>query len=558
MKRKRKVNGKSILCLILTVMLLTACSGQTKSNGGNKNFADSEKSYFQGIWRADVKYSEMEYEHCGQMEFNQYADVLRGFAEEGKASVSFYDAYYNIWEELQYVYTMMTLAELELMADSDNEALSEEYQYTFELYQDLYDEYLCVMNEIAVSPYKEVMTEVFHESYLEWFAAYIPYTEEEKELLAYSEENMLIQEYYAVMAEEEPDEDILGGILTELIALRNQQARLFGYESYAEAAYVGMYGRDYLPKEAETIWQGVKEYIVPVYQKYRDTANENIEMLLEAEDLDCSPQAIIEAMDQVIPYVSSELYRAFCYMKVYELYDIDCDPQKSDIGFTTRLYYYNQPFIFNAATDEFVDYQSMIHEFGHFANAFYTQSDLLFGLADNDICELQSQGFEMIMSHYYEEIFGTKYAEAAKYYVLMTMLQSVIEGALQDELQQKIYAEKNVTAERITEIYRQLYEEYGYRPYDGYEKEWMWIPHNYEMPFYQISYSISALGALQLYGVSCDSLAEGVDKYLTICAVDTEMYYFSELLGEIGFKDVFDVSWYGEIADIFEKSFAQQ
>ena len=112
-----------------------------------------------------------------------------------------------------------------------------------------------------------------------------------------------------------------------------------------------------------------------------------------------------------------------------------------------------------------------------------------------------------------------------------------------------------MTPERADEIYGQLYLEYGYEPYEGYEREWMWVTHNFEMPFYYISYALSALSALELYELSCESLADGVDKYLAICAADTEMYYFTEFLKEHGLSDVLDPSVYAGLAENVAKSF---
>jgi hypothetical protein len=126
---------------------------------------------------------------------------------------------------------------------------------------------------------------------------------------------------------------------------------------------------------------------------------------------------------------SEELSVAFDYMKRNHLCNIDYSEQKADMGYTTRLYYYDVPFVFNAPYGGFTDYLDMIHEFGHFSNMFYTQTDLLFGISDIDLGELQSQGLEILFTAFYDDIFGA-YADDVEEYLLMDIVCAIIEGAM--------------------------------------------------------------------------------------------------------------------------------
>lgn len=514
--------------------------------------AEDEKTHFAQVWRGDVKYSDMEYEHYEAEWFDEYTAPLYEMAEKGGSPEEFSDADYYIVDELYYVYTLLTLINIQQSAEPDNEEIVNELLYTQELYYTLNDEYWNVMHTLAVSPYAQLMEEAYGETAISWFEAYEP--GDEGELGLYSEENALIQEYYRLMAQDEPDTEAVGDVYLQLVTLRREKAELYGYGSYAEYAYDYTYYKDYTPEDSQAVWDGVKQYFVPLMCEYGADAMERAAYLQSSGSVDCGSEAILSAMDRILPDLSSELYTAFRYMMDYGLYDIEYDAGKANTGYTTTLYYVNEPFIFNAAYGEFYDYTDMFHEFGHFANAFYTQSDLLFGMSDNDLCELQSQGLEMLFTHYYDDIFG-EYADAARGYVLMDMVYSVVDGALFDEFQQRVYSEPDLTLERVNEIYAGLYEEYGYAPYEGYETEWMGINHNFEDPFYYISYCVSALGALEIYELAQQSWSEAVDKYLTVCAMDTEVYYYSEALREAGFGDIFSPDTYKEIAESLVKGF---
>ncbi len=511
-----------------------------------------DKTYFQDVWRGDVKYTAMEYEHYEREWLDEYLDPIYALAENGGTEQEFDDADFNLTDELYYIQTMLTLISLKQSARPDDDKVAEELLYTQEMYYTANDEYWNAMHAMAVSPNAGLMSAVYDDILISWFEEYEP-TEDDSELGVYNAENELIGEYFRLMAQPEIDYDAVGQVFIDLVELRRSKAADSGYATYADYAYDMTYSKDYTPEDAQAVWQGVKEQIVPVMNRHSEHVYADVEQLQSSNAVDYSSAAIINSMDRILPKISPELYTAFRYMVDYRLYDIEHDSDKANTGYTTLLYYVNEPYIFNSAYDEFYDYTDMFHEFGHFPNAFYTQSDLLFGISDNDLSELQSQGMELLFTHYYDEIFGD-YADAARGYLLMNMIHSVVDGALYDEFQQRVYAEPNLTVDRVNEIYAELYEEYGYIPYDGYETEWMGISHNFETPFYYISYSVSALGALELYKLMEDSYEQGVDKFLTVCAMDTEYYYYSEALEEAGLSDIFSAETYSSIAQALDES----
>lgn len=511
------------------------------------------KTYFQDVWRGDIKYTAMEYEHYEREWLDEYLDPIYALAENGGTEEEFDDADFNLTDELYYIQTMLALISLKQSDRPDDEKVADELLYTQEMYYTANDEYWNAMHAMAVSPHSDLMNAVYHADYISAFRDYEP-SEDDADLEVYNAENELINEYYRLMAQPEIDYDAVGKVFIDLVELRRGRAEGSGwYDTYADYAYDMVYSKDYTPEDAQAVWQGVKEYIVPVMNAHAEHVYAEVERLQSSDAVDYSSAAIINSMDRILPKISPELYTAFRYMVDYRLYNIEHDPDKANTGYTTLLYYVNEPYIFNAAYDEFYDYTDMFHEFGHFTNSFYTQSDLLFGISDNDLSELQSQGMELLFTHYYDEIFGD-YSDAARGYLLMNMIYSVVDGALYDEFQQRVYAEPSLTVDRVNEIYAELYEEYGYEPYEGYETEWMGISHNFESPFYYISYAVSAVGALELYNLMEDSFEQGVDKFLTICAMDTEYYYYSEALAEAGLRDIFDADTYSAIAQELDES----
>ena len=508
--------------------------------------------HFAEVRRPEVHFEDMEYVRYEEADFMALCDEVYGFAENGGSRNDADDALWLIYDELCYIYTLYTLAELRCDSDPTDSAAAEELEYISDIYFRMYDEYMFALGALAASKNSKLMSLSYDMDTINYFADYYGERPEDydggAELEAFSRENALVSDYFRIMAEELPDEKAAAEIFVELVEHRREEAALYGYESYADYAYSEFYYKDYYPSDAEVLWAGVKEYFVPIVAENYDSVSRGVERMSITGDVDCSTEAVLGALERNLPKISGELFDAYEYMIRNGLCDIGYDPRKADMGYTTRLYYYSAPYIFNGAYDEFYDYLDMIHEFGHFANGLYTESDLIFGASDNDLSELQSQGLEMIFTAFYDDIFG-KYAGKVEDFVLMDMLMGVVDGAMYDEFQQRVYAEEELSAERVCEIFAGLYEDYGYEPYEGYEYEWIYVVHNFEYPFYYISYAVSALGALEIYSLMQSDFDAAVDKYLEVCAMDTEIYYYSEALEEAGFMDIFSEESYAAIAE---------
>lgn len=508
----------------------------------------ADGDYFTGNpWRGDADYSEMEYSTYDIEDFTALTEPIYEMAENGGTEDEFAEADFLVYDELMYIYTLYTLISIESYKDASDQAAAEETVRALETYYKAYDEYMLAMRALAESDHAELMEASYGDTAISYFLFYEPSTDEDMELV--NRESRLVQEYYTLMNEDEPDLDAVGKLYVELVELRKTIAEMAGYSSYADYAYEVSFSKDYSPEDAETVWRGAKEYFVPLLARYGADVFGRSEELYYSDDLDCSPERVLDALGKGAEIISPELREAYDYMTEHGLCDISQDPQKADLGFTTVLYYYNEPFIFNSATGTYADYSDLFHEFGHFTNYYYIQSDLIFGMPDNDLSELQSQGLEVLFTFIYDELFEEEVADIMRDDLLLEMAMSVVEGALYDEFQQRVFAEEELTPERVNEIYAELYREYGYVPYEGYEYEWTRVIHNFEAPFYYISYAVSALAALEINDLCLESWERGVDKYLTVASMDTEAYYYSEALEEAGLSDTFDVSSYSEIAE---------
>ena len=537
------MKGKKIIALLAALGLVfsTGCSlADTVKEG--INLAQEAVDILSGeISHTDLSFEEMRYEHYDENAFLALCRNVESFAHSVPNKTEAKEAVAYLYEELCYINTMYSLAEIAYYQNPQKAENEEELSYIEDVYNRMYYEYMYAIGAVAASDNSYILEDEFYADTIDYMAEYFGVRDDKFALSdaeQLSREAQLITQYYSIMGEEIPDFEAAAEIFTQLIRLRRDMANFYGYDSAAEYYYTDYFCKDYLPEQSETLWAAAKEHLAPIIREKSQSYYDSYYEITDTYSIDCSPEAILDAVGRNIPHISEELNEAFTYMVDMELYDIAPSSQKADIGYTTRLYYYGVPFIFNHPYSLFVDYLDFIHELGHYTNDYFTWSDLIFGYPDNDLCELQSQGLEVLFTAYYEDIFGEA-ARDIEEYLLMEKIVTVAEGLMYDEFQQLCYAEENLTGEMATEIFCRLYEEYGFTPYDGCENEWIYIPHNFEYPFYYISYAVSALPALEIYALMDEDMDAAIEKYMEICLMDTEYYYFSEAIEEAGFTDIF-------------------
>ena len=507
------------------------------------------------VFRGNEDFSDITYEHYDLTKLDKLLDQVTEMASSGGTRDDFTKLDNQIYGELTYIYTLDTVIDLQYSDDPTDKSVSQECLYTDDLCTQANGKYWTAMSAMALSDNSDLMGDSYADWQIDKFRNAPDASDGEDAL--FSQESKLEQKYYSLMAADPVNYDSVLDDYVELVKVRQQIAAAEGADSYADYAY-SKFARNYTPADAQTIWDVAKNYFVPLMQEYGYNASVQVSGLYDAADIDCSEQTILDSMAKAIPQISDEAYEAFSFMRTHGLYDIGSSAAKMDTGFTTTLYYYNEPFIFNAAKNNFTDYTDMFHEFGHYLNAYYTVSDPIFGVSDNDLAELQSQGMEILFIKYYGDIFGKQHANDVSVYTLMNMIYSVIDGAMYDEFQQEVFAEQDLTADKVQEIFKQVYAEYGYQTYDGYENSWMDVEHNFSYPLYYISYSVSAISALELFSIAKDSsYDEAKDKYLRAAAMDGEMYCFSDALEEAGLSDVFDPATSQHVTDSVAAFLAQ-
>ena len=515
-----------------------------------------------------VDFSQRPYEHFSTtvmdkaMEEFELALNTQGQEEEVER---LYDL---IISEFDRLATMTYMAQIEYDKDVSNEAAAQEQAYTTDLYAELGDKAAsCISRGLATS-YANALEDRIGGEYVSMVEYYQEDSQERQELD--KKEQELLRQYDQLAADDitveyngqrwnyqrlETEEDlstdtyrdilkelsreknrILGNKFMELVQVRDQIAGVSGYDNYAEYAYNAVYGRDYTMEDAKKLCGNVKDTIVPLNDDmwYLDVDYASYDSLDELES--SSAEDMFNAVGPALVRTQPELGGIFQYMRDNHLYDIQAGAEgedRADSSYTVALPSYKDAFIFINRSNTFRDYQSLIHEFGHFSSYYYNAGPELYQGFNVDVCEIQSQGLELLVARQAESMLGEG-AEAYVFETLTDMLYVTITACMFQEFEETVYRNPDMTLEEMNRKFKEIQDSYDgwyYRVYGDECYEWVDIPHLFHSPMYYIGYGTSALSALDW------DLA--VDTYMGILHEGMDAPY-KGTISKWGMRDVFD------------------
>lgn len=535
------------------------------------------------IVRADLNYEDMEYVGYDPAYAYTLIEEMRELSREPGNEEQIRLDYDLMGVELDKLYTQQALNEIRYYRDVNNEEYASIDTELQQIYREVVDQFLQVVRDVLGTDYREDLgNHIDNEEMVEEFLEYEDMTEELQALL--DEENALEQQYdqasmveytatvngkewteesYHAAAEDLTWREIVAinaalgkakneaicPIFLELVKNRNARAQIYGYDNYAEYAYTDLYNRDYTIEDIKSVYAAVKQYIVPALAEveqyvYSGRLNDLLYMDYLTEEY------VIDVVGRHMGDIDPALADVYQYMVDHHLYDIDYDPGKMNVGYTTMLYEYQEPFIFNTPDYSYYDLETMIHEFGHYNESFHAGTNLVNDVTNMDVAEIHSQGLELLYLKYADEVYGEELGDSARQVVLYQILYSVIDGCLYDEFQNAVFsADHDLTAQEVNQLFRSLSEEYGYIYYDSGDEayDWVDVPHTFSSPMYYISYATSALAALDIWTIALEDRQAGIDKYMELTTYGLTTTY-CELMEECGLKSIFEEGTIREIA----------
>ena len=480
---------------------------------------------------ADVDYADMTWYIYDAAEFLEKAARL-GETADGKEAADLYD-----WLMAEYakVYTLDNLAYIDFYAHPGDETLSDACRQLDSVLNEVNDALCTALSDSLDGPAGSALRSYIGEDKATALVGYDEQTDRQREITERVSEltlqyNALIMEYLSYDEETEK----IGALYRELVDLHNEEAQIVGYKDYADYAYEASYGRDFTPDDAAALCEAVKPYARQYFGSlyYNEATYADF-----SADTDLTERELVGLVTQYMPRVSDDAAKAAAYMEKHGLYFMDSVDRVSDLGFTTTLDQYNAPFIYLALYGDQNDIQSMFHEFGHYYDAYVNPvPDLLLSVGSLDIFEIHSTGMEALSTGWYEDIFGED-ADLARIRFQDSALYTVFSGCLFDEFQRVVYADPTLTPEQISQTFVTIARSYGLRSFGKeFSHYWMQVNHNFESPFYYISYAVSMLASLQIYEMAENDWAAAADFYNDLVSLGAFDYTYCELLDKVGLE----------------------
>ena len=478
------------------------------------------------------------------------------------------ELYESMKAELNNLTTQVSLLGIQYDANGAEEELAKTSAELASRGSALYDQCYQALALLVDTPYQDIIEADAGEINIERLRNYEALSDRMFEL--HDEEERLVQSYDRVMAQpqvtvdgevwteerlssadlsnseyrniseqlEQAQNQEAGEIYRELIRVRTEIAEEAGYDNYIDYAYEVVYNRDYSLEDIQQVWKSVKKTIVPM-EDYLMEGISSRDLRGLHRDARSDGEEILDAIQPFMGRIDPELGETFDFMRNHHLYDIEYSDSKLYVGYTVGLPAYGTAFIFNQPYRNYQDYIDTIHEFGHFNETFHCVQHDLWADFNIDVGEIHSQGLTLLFTEYSDELFG-EYGDAFSRIILWNMLDTIMDGCLYDEFQATVYQNPDMSLEEINRLYKELSEEYGYQ-YDEDEEEgyyWIQVSHNFQSPFYYISYATSALSSLDLWLISLEDREQAVDIYLELAALSLSLPY-RETIEEVGLRDIF-------------------
>lgn len=548
-----KERKRSLLALILAVALMASGCGvrqmaerfeELREQAAGAAADNANRGQTAGT-DAELLFSQMEYVRPDMEAFHAVLEEACAAAgsEDLDTVVDGIWAFYDVYD---WFYTYYSLSDVHYCMDMTDPYWEEEYYY-------------CVENSAAVdaalgelyyalakSPCRQQLEsdDYFGEGY---FDAYDGENAWDESFTALLEREAALQNCYYDLSGEtggyeygsEGYYDACAGelaqLLVDLIAVRQEMADYWGYESYADFAWDFYYYRDYTPGQMESYMAEISRELVPIY---RDMAQSDI---WDYSYRRCSESQIMDYVRQAAKCMGGSVWDAFSVMESRELCDITYGENKYATSFEVYLTCYEVPFVFLCPTLENYDKLTFAHEFGHFCNDYQSYGSV----AGADVLEVFSQGMEYLSLCYSEG------ADALARVKLADSLSTYVEQAAFGTFEHRLYQLENPTVEDLYALYDEVALAFGFESV-GYDKrEFITIGHFYTNPLYIDSYVVSNDAAMQIYQLERERAGEGLAMYEK--HLDTQEVWFLSFLDTAGLESPFAPGRLQSVRDLFRQ-----
>lgn len=477
----------------------------------------------------------------------------------------------DLYDELVFAFhaeqLQSQMSDLIFNLATDDESKSEKVTEDSRRIETLYNNAQLAVKRVLEGPYGDEMSGLLSEDEKKIYLAAEPMSERQKELN--EEYSKLVTEYKSFMGRpvevtyegktyssetfrnENIDDEAktaIGSAINEkqsqevwplyqkVIRNRNELAKECGYRDYIQMAYSDIYDRDYTAEDIKKLSDSVASYMQgllltsTIVMGKANMSDVTTEM---------TTQEMLTKLREQLAKLSPEFDESMDYLIRNELYTVGPESARTDGAYMDSLYAMNSGYIFGKSNGTADDYETLTHEFGHFNNAYHTGGTALAMHDHMDILEIHSQGLELLASTTLGNVFEAESGDFSAG-ITLDMVQNVLSAAMVARFEIDCFENPDMTYEEANAAFGKWYSVImmGNKAEEAKPIPlWVSIHHLFECPQYYISYSISALSALNIFAEYLVNPEEGMARYLKLVEIDPHTRY-TEAMKETGLLDM--------------------
>ena len=349
-------------------------------------------------------------------------------------------------------------------------------------------------------------------------------------------------------------EEGMGDLYSEFVRNSNEIAVKSGFENYYDYASVFKYSRDYGKEERELYRQYVKDYIIPLYnasywwyEDAYDSLSKSEKKIVDAwivNEYDTFDKDYVMAYFETLP---EDAKLGMRHMFDEETYIITDNWNALEGAFTITI---EEPYCYFGPG--YQDAFTMIHELGHYYADLENDTSWL----SFDLCEVHSQGNEMLFLSYLGTELAPDVFAALEAYKLYYFVDTIVQATLMDDFEERVYNlsfEEDYSTEDFDEIMHEVIRSYGIDDGDDYTYaclEWLWRNVSISSPVYYISYATSAMASLSLYSQSVMDHESALESYRILQEECEQEAGFMGMLEKAGIASVFEEEAYQNLTEV--------
>lgn len=352
-----------------------------------------------------------------------------------------------------------------------------------------------------------------------------------------------IAKYKVILKQKDEFEDILN----KLIHIRNEIAKVNGYESYLDYMNEEKGRRGYGEAELNAFCEQVKKDLAPFTEELRKAQARRLgvdklsitDYCIIFPDGNSEPIGddayLLNAAREMYEGLSKETEEFYNLMVEHELMDVKASPNKiSNMGFALDLEKVKLPYVFGNCNGTIYDVVVFTHELGHAFQGYLSMKEQALSeyyTAVNDVAEIPSKAMEQFAYPYAEKFFGED-ADKFRFLHLQQALFEICDYTQINEYESWIYNnpdsslhEKAMKYEEMERLYDSSYDNSELIEYIEAGGKIINNMALYMFPKYVISYALSAMCALQFGKRIVEDKESTWNDYMKLCSAGGSKSY---------------------------------